>query len=236
MADFRAVAWRPDRSFALIADDNGNIYKYSPANNCYEQIHTGSERIDAIAWKDNCDALFAGGNYSTYHDGIVQRYPDWVIIYHGGNNEKYWDVAWRPGGNDALVVGESHGNPLARKATLTGTTPLSPLGGDYNSVTWKPDGEYALITADANKLWMYNYADSTFTEAATFPAESGRDNEWKPNGDYTLIVTSILDFGQNGLVIESKTGKRENGKTRRRQDFGTVLFPMMGDLMNYSGV
>ncbi len=120
-------------------------------------------------------------------DDIIQR----LHPYPTGNG--LWDVAWKPNGEYAIIVGYSgivfkfDGNKFEDLTTEADT--FCTLA----SVAWKPDGSYALIagyqTGSNSKIILLKFDGSIFTEI-TMPNRNSqlRSIAWKPDGSYALII------------------------------------------------
>lgn len=95
-------------------------------------------------------------------------------------------VAWKPDGSYALIVGDQgvvyryDGTTLTRfSSTVIGKTNL-------NTVAWKPDGSYALIGGQNGFIFQYN--GTAVTNTADPTTKNVFSISWNPNGNSALIV------------------------------------------------
>lgn len=141
--------------------------------------------------------------------------PPSFTSLNSGTSQRLRDVAWKPDGSYALLVGD--GGTIIKfdgsgfTALDSGTTTV------LRSVDWKPDGSSALIaggTGAANGLLLEFDGDSV-TEVSRDPGPNLVDAVWKPDGSYALLV------GSRGLV--------------QRYD-GTRFTPVDAPSASYSGV
>ncbi len=152
----RAVSWRPDGAYALVAAYGSSWAGYPrphPLYRCdgrYLQALMASDDEDdfvAVDWRaDGREALVAG--YAYLPDGAAVNK---VVIYDGRGFRTslvegaglVLGAAWRPGANEALLVGERGCLVQYRDGRFESIDGQSPdnLVGPF----WHPDGAFALI-------------------------------------------------------------------------------------------
>ena len=131
----------------------------------------------------------------TTFDGRIYKYfqNGTQIFISRPVNSALRQVAWKPDGAYALIVGDQgvvyryNGTTLTRfSSTVIGNTNL-------NTVAWKPDGSYALIGGQNGFLFQYN---GTAATKITDPTNRNLFSiSWNPNGNSALIV------GEGGTVL-----------------------------------
>ena len=81
----------------------------------------------------------------------VQPAEGGIILYQLPSGETIYNIDWKPGGNNATLVGEDRALFTFNKTTNTYTevqTGLSSLR--YCDISWKPDGSSAFIVGYDN--------------------------------------------------------------------------------------
>jgi hypothetical protein len=134
-------------------------------------------------------------------DGKVWRYQDGNLTLIGQPTTKaLYQVAWRPGGSYALMVGD--GATLIKYNGTTFTTISTGVAGSVNfqTVAWRPDGSYALIAGTSGVVVKYDGLLSTQVKDLT--KNTIRSISWQPNGLQALLAGSkgtLLTY-QNGTL------------------------------------
>jgi len=108
--------------------------------------------------------------------------------------EQLNEVAWRPGGDYALIVGDS-GTVLKYDGAFF-TALVSGTDRHLRGVAWKPDGSYALIVGGIHVgIASYDYGivlkyDAATGNISTIHSANTQlyDVAWKPDGSEALIV------------------------------------------------
>jgi WD40 repeat protein len=152
----RSVAFRPDGAYALVGAYASRYAGYprpQPLYRCdgrYLQAWLASDDEDdlvSIDWSTDSRALICG--YAWRIDGSLFNK---TLVYDGATwQTQAWPAtgvvlggAWRPGANDALLVGE---NGLALRLQPDGA-PESLVSGTQDNLVgpfWRPDGSWALL-------------------------------------------------------------------------------------------
>ena len=84
-------------------------------------------------------------------------YLDYKKIPNLAFQGDFVDVAWRPDGSDALLLGQG-GDLVLYDPDSQGLSALADLDGSPSRVAWQPDGDFAYIAGrdgDVPKLWRY---------------------------------------------------------------------------------
>ena len=189
----RAVAWRPDGSYALIVGDAAVLIKYDGAS--LTTIPTGfSTTVNflSIAWKpDGSYALIggSGGALLKYDGAAVTQITNPYTAY-------YRAISYNPGGTQALLLGYFGGIYLYQSNGQV-TQLTSPTSNDLGAVAWNPNGSYALITGSGGTILRYD--GTTFQTLNTAGIYSStlvvRYVSFNPTGSLALLV------GDSGLVL-----------------------------------
>ena len=152
----RSVAFRPDGAYALVSAYASRFAGYPkphPLYRCdgrYLQSLLASDDEDdlvSVDWSASGRALVCG--YAWLHDGTLVNK---ALLYDGSAWQTVrWPSkgvvlggAWRPGHDDALMVGEA--GLLMRLTSGGGLEPLgAPTGENLIGPFWRPDGAEALL-------------------------------------------------------------------------------------------
>src|SRR3990172_8719620 len=154
----RDVDWSPDSRLALVAGDQGTLLLYDAENDAVAPVPWSdpAAQLTAVSWIDRHTALVAGAR------GLLLRFdpsvPEVVTPMLSGCTAPgtrcpdFRGLAWRPGGDFALAVGDD-GMVLrdtgSRGGAGDGYTVLNEGSVTYWDVDWKrPEGEVALIVGD----------------------------------------------------------------------------------------
>lgn len=211
-----SVAWKPDGSFAIISGAGGTVLRFDGSSvtdftNRVLALNTPNVRVGDLrkaAWKpDGSFALIVGtrGVVLSTSDGqtfrVIAGGPASIdsvpgVINRPGINMPLNDVAWKPDGSFAIIVGAGQ-SVLRTDGTSTpiqiGTIPLKFYNGvtdDLVSISWRPDGAYAIVVSylfgqilkfDGND--MQAIRSNTLTRPNPWTSVA-----WHPSGRYSLIV------------------------------------------------
>jgi hypothetical protein len=151
----RSLAWRPDGAYALVGAYASRWAGYPRPHAVYRcdgrflqaALSTDDEDdIVSVDWTQDGLALLCG--YARRPDSMVDK----VLLYDGsGWRSKVWRSeqavlggGWRPGGGDALLVGES-GLALRLTRDLALDPIESGLDANLTGPFWRPDGGLALV-------------------------------------------------------------------------------------------
>jgi len=135
-------------------------------------------------------------------DGKVWRYQDGNLnqTIPPPTNKALYQVAWRPDGAYALIVGD--GATLLKYNGTAFTTISTGVAGSVNfqAVSWRPDGSYALIAGTSGVVVKYDGVSATQIKDPT--KNTIRSITWQPNGLQALLAGSkgtLLAY-QNGTL------------------------------------
>ncbi len=180
---------------------------------------------------DNGDPVLSGSKTTTITvtSSGTNTAPYAVVSSSDGNVFRYYDngtfslvgrpvtsvlrqVAWKPDGSYALIVGESAVLLKYDGSQLT-TIPTGVSSSDgFYTVAWKPDGSYALIGGDGGLVLKYDGSlVTTVQDSATAPM---RSITWNPSGTQALLVghsgTMLLYQASTGLLQALASGTTQN--------------------------
>lgn len=158
--DLFDVSWASDGSFALICGGGGRVLRYNHGDAEATSIREGLGTLRGISVKpDSFEALAVGDGGHVWHwQGGV-----WTDKKMLGDGRNLWDVAWRPDGAFAIIVGVS-----GAVLNFTGTGladnffPQPDTFAPFFSVAWSKGGKYAMIvgardaTKDHDNIWVYD--------------------------------------------------------------------------------
>jgi PKD repeat protein len=148
----------------------------------------------------------------TTFDGRVYKYfQNGTVVFVGKPvGSALRQVAWKPDGSYALIVGDQgvvytyDGSALTMfSSTVIGSTNL-------NTAAWKPDGSYALIGGQNGLVFSYN---GTAVTKITDPASRNIYSiSWNPDGNSALLVGDsgtalIYQLPGKITVLSSGTGQ-----------------------------
>jgi len=158
--DLFDVSWASDGSYALICGGGGRVLRYGHGDTEATSIREGLGTLRGISVKpDAYEALAVGDGGHVWHlqSGV------WTDKKMLGDGRNLWDVAWRPDGAFAIIVGVS-----GAVLNFTGTGlaesffPQPDTFAPFFSVAWSKDGRYAMIvgardaTKDHDNIWVYD--------------------------------------------------------------------------------
>jgi WD40 repeat protein len=99
-------------------------------------------------------------------------------------------IAWKPGGDYFLIVGE--GMPVTKSDGTTKEHINSPVNIKYYDITWQPDGDYALICGSGGTILKYD--GTKLTDLSIQVEDTLWSIKFHPGGVYALAA------GANGVV------------------------------------
>ena len=158
--DLFDVDWSSDGSYALICGGGGNVLRYNHGDDAAISIREGLLALRGISVKPDANEALAvgdGGHVWHWDNGI------WADKKMLGDGRNLWDVAWRPDGAFAIIVGVS-GAVLNFTGTGLAETffPQPDTYAPFFSVTWDGDGDKAMIVGardpskDHDNIWVYD--------------------------------------------------------------------------------
>jgi PKD repeat protein len=169
-------------------DVQGFIYWDPDSGNQSSHNWSGWELHTFTAWRLAVHVARSSFAVMTTFDGRIYNYLQNGTVVFGGKpvGSALRQVAWRPDGSYALIVGDQgvvytyDGSVLTRlSSTVIGSTNL-------NTVAWKPDGSYALIGGQNGLIFTYN--GTAFTKITDPATKNIFSISWNPSGNSALIV------------------------------------------------
>ena len=145
-------------------------------------------------------------------------YTRWVTQVHIFEGERLRAVeapggrplrwaAWRPGGDDALIVG--NGGTALRFDGERFEAPATQSRHNLRGVAWSPDGGRALLAG--NRGAVLHYDGRRFEELPRATVENLRRIAWSPDGSCALIVGNggvVLRFDASSGTLQPLPGDR----------------------------
>lgn len=195
------VSWHPVNDYALIGDNNGNVYKFYRSNETLALIDSiSSNAIDAIDWKsDGSEAILVSEGQCVYiYDGFVMN-----DVSLGIDHIDYvHDVEWKPDDSYALIVGSNSRIFKYDGSVYTNLSASLPSGKDLLSVAWRPDGAFALISGIDGNVWKYDGMTLTNLTSGV-PDENARVTSisWKSDGSIATLVGYHPTMAYNPMWI-----------------------------------
>ncbi len=161
--DLFDVDWSSDGTYALACGDRGTVIRYNHGASQATTIRTGILDLHGISIKPGSNEALAVGD-----QGHVWHYSSgiWTDKPAVGPQRNLRDVAWRPDGEFAMIVGVS-GAVLNFTGTglATSFTPQPSTYAPFFSVAWNKDGTQAMtvggqdLSSNLDTIWVYdNYA------------------------------------------------------------------------------
>ncbi|HEX9239464.1 MAG TPA: hypothetical protein VF910_02265 [Candidatus Bathyarchaeia archaeon] len=189
----RAVAWKPDGSYALIVGDSAVLIKYDGTR--LTTIPTGLSTATiflSVAWRPDGSYALIGTSA-----GVLLEYDGTSVTrITTPYNQYFRAIAWNPSGTLALIVGYS-GQVFLFQSTGQISLLSSGTTVGLDAVAWNPSGAYALISGDGGVILRYD--GTTFQALNTAGLYSStlrvRFISWDPSGSQALLV------GDSGLVL-----------------------------------
>ncbi len=189
----RAMAWKPDGSYALIVGDSAVLIKYDGTR--LTTIPTGLSTATiflSVAWRPDGSYALIGTSA-----GVLLEYDGTSVTrITTPYNQYFRAIAWNPSGTLALIVGYS-GQVFLFQSTGQISLLSSGTTVGLDAVAWNPSGAYALISGDGGVILRYD--GTTFQALNTAGLYSStlrvRFISWDPSGSQALLV------GDSGLVL-----------------------------------
>ena len=190
----RAVAWKPDGSYALIIGDSAVLIKYDGTS--LTTIPTGfSSTVNflSIAWRPDGSYALIGGS-----GGALLRYDGTTATPVTNPYTAYYRaISWNPTGSQALLVGYLGGIYMYQSSTGQVTQLTSPTTRDLSAVAWNPNGSYALLAGSGGAILRYDGASlQTLNTVGIYNSSLIiRSVAFNPSSGNALLV------GDSGLVL-----------------------------------
>ncbi len=146
----RAVAWKPDGSYALISGNFAVLLRYNGTT--LTTIPTGIStgyNFWTVSWKPDGSYALVGGSA-----GLLFKYDGVKVTIIPNTSATVFSITWNPSGSIALLAGRS-----GLVLTYDGTTIHSFTTGttyDLDATAWNPNGTYALIGGLNRTLLHFN--------------------------------------------------------------------------------
>ncbi len=158
--DLLDVDWSADGSYALACGTGGIVVRYNHGDSQTTTMRTGLNALRGVSVKPGANEALAvgdGGHIWHYSSGI------WTDKKPLGIERNLWDVAWRPDGAFAIIVGVS-GSVLnfTGVGLASSFVPQPDTYAPLFSVAWDKNGEYAMAVGsrdslkDYDTIWVYN--------------------------------------------------------------------------------
>jgi len=161
--DLFDVDWSSDGTYALACGGSGTVLRYNHGDSQASTIRTGVLALHGISIKPGSNDVLAVGD-----QGQVWHYSSgvWVNKPAVSDQRNLRDVAWRPDGDFAIIVGVS-GSILNFTGTglATSFTPQPLTYAPFFSVAWNKDGTQAMVVGGQDHLstldtiWVYDNND-----------------------------------------------------------------------------
>jgi hypothetical protein len=160
--DLYDVDWSSDGSYALMCGEGGSVLRYNHGAAAATSIRTGVLALHGISIKAGENTALAvgdGGHVWLWSSGI------WTDKKRTTDSRNLRDVAWRPDGAFAIIVGVS-GSMLNFTGGQVETFSPQPLTfSPFFSVSWDKDSKRAMVvgskdsTSSLDTIWVYNNRD-----------------------------------------------------------------------------
>lgn len=179
--------------------------------NSPETVRTSKgHKFDGVSWHPSSgEALVIAKSPHPGYEDLLYRYNGSDLEEVLSGNIHWRDVAWRPDGSYALLVGHvSKVGKYDGEDLVIWDAPRGPEGwADWLlRIAWKPDGSEALIVGDTghpdfdSTAILFNATSETLTRLDISGYQTLEDVAWRPDGAYALIIASygkILQFRNN---------------------------------------
>ncbi len=143
VTDLDDVDWSSDGSYALACGAGGRVLRYEHSTGAVTSIRTGLRELRGVAIQPGHETALAVGD-----EGQVWEYTGgiWIDRKNADVWQNLWDVAWRPDGAFAIIVGVT-GVALNFTGGMTAQFFNPPTNGYNNlySVTWNKAGTAAMV-------------------------------------------------------------------------------------------
>jgi hypothetical protein len=176
----------------------------------------------------------------SYEGNVYKYYPNNTLTLIGQPvTSQLRDVAWKPDGSYALIIGDKavlmkyDGSHLTIIPTGINTTI------NFLSLGWRPDGSYVLIGGSSGILLKYD--GTTMTKVSTSYAVSFRGIAWNPTGSSALLVSyygQIFQYqASTGQVtkLSSPTGQSPDAVAWNPNGSYALLGGDAGTVVKYNG-
>jgi hypothetical protein len=198
----RAVAWKPDGSYALISGDFAVLLKYDGTT--LTTISTGIStgfNFWTVSWKPDGSYALVGGSA-----GMLFKYDGVNVTIIPNTSATIFSITWNPSGSSALLVGRS-----GLVLTYDGTTVRSFTSGttfDLDVAAWNPSGAYALIGGLNRTLLQFNGTGIAAINTSLISSNIAlRAIAFNPTGSLALLVGdsgTVLTYNGSTLTLLAK--------------------------------
>jgi hypothetical protein len=189
----RAVAWKPDGSYALIVGDSAVLIKYDGTRLTTIPTSLSTATIFlSVAWRPDGSYALIGTSA-----GVLLEYDGTSVTQITTPYNQYFRaIAWNPSGTQALIVGYS-GQVFLFQSTGQISLLSSGTSVGLDAVAWNPSGAYALISGDGGVVLRYNGTSFQALNTAGVYSSTLRVRyiSWDPSGSQALLV------GDSGLAL-----------------------------------
>ena len=192
-SQLNAVAWKPDRSYAVIVGNAAVLIKYDGTKMTIIPTSVSTSiNFLSVAWKPDGSYVLIGGSA-----GMLLKY-DGTTATKVSNpySVSFQAISWNPGGTQALLV-SNRGKIYLYQSTGQIIQLTSPTTQNLDAVAWNPNGSYALLAGSGGTILKYNGTGfQTLNTARVYsPSLTVRFISFNPTGSLALLV------GDSGLVL-----------------------------------
>ncbi len=189
----RAVAWKPDGSYALIIGDSAVLVKYDGTSlTTIPTSFSSTVNFLSIAWTPDGSYALIGGS-----GGALLRYDGATATPITNPYSAYYRaISWNPTGTQALLVGYFGGIYVYQSNGQVAQL-ASPTNNDLDAVAWNLNGSYGLIAGSGGTILRYDGTSfQTLNTAGVYSSTLiVRYISFNPAGSLALLV------GDSGLVL-----------------------------------
>ncbi len=115
------------------------------------------------------------------------------------SNVNLYAVCWKPGGSEAIAVGDDRAVTVYRDSSGAFTNVEAPSAPEFLlDVAWKPDSSFAMAVGSDGTACLYN--GRSVTAVSTGTTKYLYDVDWWPDGSAALVV------GAGGTVLRYAGG------------------------------
>ena len=213
-SDLYDVDWSSDGAFALVCGAEGRVLRYDAGTGAVTSIKTwlpGGLGLHGVAVKPGEETALAVGDAGQVWLWTGGMWFDKKLL---SVSQNMWDVAWRPDGAFAVIVGVSG---MALNFTGGQTTVFDPPTNGYNnlySVCWNKDGTAAMVVgtpiySPKDRKW---YDGIEMYDGVGWNLVEGHTNTTYWGCAFTADGETGLAFGQPDYIV--KYSPREGNAVR----------------------
>jgi len=184
LTDLNDVDWSSDGTYALACGAGGRVLRYDHPTGAVTSIRTGVLELRGVAIQPGEETALAVGDAGQvweYSGGI------WFNKKNDSVSQNLWDVAWRPDGALAMIVGASGMVLSFTGGRVEGFRPQPPTWASLFSCAYRKDGGQAMVvgakdpSSDYDNIWVFDGTDwlpvASSTGLAFYGCAFTADNE-----------------------------------------------------------